>query len=1036
MPRLQKAARALGGGKVRHAIKGGLSAAGAVRTPFGERRGKPPRVGANVASGGPMTRSPSDLGRYLASVESASSLLVVGSEGGVEVVRTGPFSGAPGGGGGAANVVPPTPPHPSHYRRDRSASVAVAEGGPYRTAAEVREGRSRAGGAGRDGGGGGGGGGRDDWETRSLPSKPPPPGQPQVSFAPVPALALGLVPSDEDGDADDDDDDDAAAGGGGGGGDDPAGAAIDGEGTAGPEGGGTFLPGLGRADSMDSASERQKRALAAAAARGAMAAEGEVLVDFPAEDYVGPEGGDEGRGGGGGGGAPPRRTLRRGQVPPPPSAGRSVASASNASLRGGLARFSSIKSLDGFGPTSLRVRRRAAKGASKKERKSYVKGKVIDGKHELYTLSIAMMLGLRTSISRTNKSLTEELVGPEDAAAYEKAQDKYRHKLQWLDSDDFMAVEKYVFRPGGTEKSPAHKLGHTFKFKDYSPLAFAYIRRMFGVNEYEFLSSVCGSANFIEFISNAKSGQFFFYSNDGKYMIKTMTNDESKFLRRILPHYFRHCCQNPNTLLTKFLGMYRVKLYHLRRNVKFVIMNSVFDTDKILHSFYDLKGSVTGRMAKPGESVKKDNDVRMGLPDVAFALPPDVRTRLRSQVVADCAFLRDMKIMDYSMLVGVHYIPSAVPGSMASKSKATGQQSASAAAEGESSMASSSNRSTVGGGSRSEQAPPPPPPGSSRGSVVGHLAADEDSVVPTSIVAGPPASTAGGSRYSASERGDGPVSDRSDAESYSTMDPFYEDHDESSYLEGTSPRHRRGRSDTSDLGGIYSMASAVPDEVERKREEVAEQLYWPFHRLYNLHGRRRMVPISPEHLCPPPTEEEGGGGVDEEISMAPTDIAGNLSSSRPEPAASSRGLPSSLPGFVAPVSNRKDQGLEMDVSGLTGALPMRRVDAKLGKIQYYDGKIFYMGIIDVLQQFSIRKRAEARYRRLRGSGWQDASCVHPNLYADRFVGFFDEYSQRLARIEEEGDDDDDDDEGIEEMDFQDRKDRPAEPSLFPEDGGE
>ena len=55
---------------------------------------------------------------------------------------------------------------------------------------------------------------------------------------------------------------------------------------------------------------------------------------------------------------------------------------------------------------------------------------------------------------------------------------------------------------------------------------------MFGVNEFDFLLSVCGNANFIEFISNAKSGQFFFYSSDGKYMIKTMTNVESKFLRR------------------------------------------------------------------------------------------------------------------------------------------------------------------------------------------------------------------------------------------------------------------------------------------------------------------------------------------------------------------------------------------------------------------------------------------------------------------------------------------------------------------------
>ena len=55
---------------------------------------------------------------------------------------------------------------------------------------------------------------------------------------------------------------------------------------------------------------------------------------------------------------------------------------------------------------------------------------------------------------------------------------------------------------------------------------------MFGVNEFDFLLAVCGNANFIEFISNAKSGQFFFYSSDGKYMIKTMTNAESKFLRR------------------------------------------------------------------------------------------------------------------------------------------------------------------------------------------------------------------------------------------------------------------------------------------------------------------------------------------------------------------------------------------------------------------------------------------------------------------------------------------------------------------------
>ena len=63
-------------------------------------------------------------------------------------------------------------------------------------------------------------------------------------------------------------------------------------------------------------------------------------------------------------------------------------------------------------------------------------------------------------------------------------------------------------------------------------MVLAHVQRLFGINEYSFLSFVCGNANLIEFISNAKLDQFFFLSADGKYMIKTMTNAESKFLRR------------------------------------------------------------------------------------------------------------------------------------------------------------------------------------------------------------------------------------------------------------------------------------------------------------------------------------------------------------------------------------------------------------------------------------------------------------------------------------------------------------------------
>jgi hypothetical protein len=80
----------------------------------------------------------------------------------------------------------------------------------------------------------------------------------------------------------------------------------------------------------------------------------------------------------------------------------------------------------------LQVQRwRKKKRAGKKKRKSYVKGKVIDGKHELYTLSIAVMLGVRTSIARTNTIIS--------------SCDGGRNKI--LSPQDFMAEEKYEFAP-------------------------------------------------------------------------------------------------------------------------------------------------------------------------------------------------------------------------------------------------------------------------------------------------------------------------------------------------------------------------------------------------------------------------------------------------------------------------------------------------------------------------------------------------------------------------------------------------------------
>lgn len=118
---------------------------------------------------------------------------------------------------------------------------------------------------------------------------------------------------------------------------------------------------------------------------------------------------------------------------------------------------------------------------------------------------------------------------------------------------------------------------------------FHHIRRQFNVDDTSYLSSLGGDYEYIEFMSNSKSGQFFFYSHDGKYMIKTQTKEESKFLRRILVHYFEHAMMYPDSYITRFLGMHRVKMHHLSRKLHFVVMQSVFSGDKEIHRIYDLK---------------------------------------------------------------------------------------------------------------------------------------------------------------------------------------------------------------------------------------------------------------------------------------------------------------------------------------------------------------------------------------------------------------------------------------------------------------
>jgi 1-phosphatidylinositol-4-phosphate 5-kinase len=159
--------------------------------------------------------------------------------------------------------------------------------------------------------------------------------------------------------------------------------------------------------------------------------------------------------------------------------------------------------------------------------------------------------------------------------------------------------------------------------------------------------------------SPGKSGSFFYYSQDYRFIIKTIHHSEHIFLRKILKHYYTHIRNHPNTLLSRFIGLHRVKLPRGRK-IHFIVMGNIFPPAKDIHEIYDLKGSSLGRQVTVQEIKENPRIVRKDLNWIQSGhhlyLGPDKRAVFMEQLVIDENFLEKLTIMDYSLLVGIHYI--------------------------------------------------------------------------------------------------------------------------------------------------------------------------------------------------------------------------------------------------------------------------------------------------------------------------------------------------------------------------------------------
>ncbi|CAA2962973.1 phosphatidylinositol 4-phosphate 5-kinase 6-like [Olea europaea subsp. europaea] len=262
-------------------------------------------------------------------------------------------------------------------------------------------------------------------------------------------------------------------------------------------------------------------------------------------------------------------------------------------------------------------------------------GVTISKGHKNYELMLNLQLGIRHAVGRPAPATSLDL---KDTAFDPKEKIWTR------------------FPPEGSKHTPPHQ-SCEFKWKDYCPLVFRTLRKLFKVDPADYMISICGNDALRELSSPGKSGSFFYLTHDDKYMIKTMKKSEVKVLKRMLPAYYNHIRVFENSLVTKFFGLHCVKMTGpAQKKVRFVIMGNLFCTEYAIHRRFDLKGSSHGRLSEKVESEIESTTTLKDLDlNFIFRLQKSWFQEFRRQVDRDCDFLEQERIMDYSLLVGIHF---------------------------------------------------------------------------------------------------------------------------------------------------------------------------------------------------------------------------------------------------------------------------------------------------------------------------------------------------------------------------------------------
>eukprot|EP01084_Bolivina_argentea_P150483 262800_1 len=193
----------------------------------------------------------------------------------------------------------------------------------------------------------------------------------------------------------------------------------------------------------------------------------------------------------------------------------------------------------------------------------------------------------------------------------------------------------------------------------YAETTFSYLRRnVFDISDASYQQSILPVDNVSDIILQLMAkfdeglgeNAFYFWSHDGKYLLKTISKQQTLLLLNILDKYSKYMTNNKESYLPKYFGLFSFQFHGLL--IYIVVLKNIFPANYIYpDQKYEIKGSWIDRHTNVNvtdSQLLKDSDLHIQL-----ILNERQSAAIYEQLSLDTKFLEMNGVMDYALLLGI-----------------------------------------------------------------------------------------------------------------------------------------------------------------------------------------------------------------------------------------------------------------------------------------------------------------------------------------------------------------------------------------------